>query len=356
MSKPDKQRKADWKRIALIVTSVLLSIILLLLAVAGIALNYLDKKLDKMNYVTGHATVSPEAASSMAMDEWFTLAPDDTTPFVDIGDITFPTEVTTPAGQGDHIVNILLVGQDAREGQGTQRSDSMILMTFNKATGGITLTSFMRDQFVQIPGYGSTKLCHAYQYGGMSLLNQTLFNHFGVEIHGNVEVNFSGFAKIIDLLGGVEITLTQKEADKLNEQEGWNLQPGFQRLNGAEALRYSRLRQIDSDFKRTERQRKVLLSLIDAYKNRPLTEMLSLMDEILPLITTNIPKQQIRSYLIELFPMLAKVKVGSMRLPAADTFTSGLVQISEGYMASCQYNIDFAANRKILDELFDTVP
>jgi hypothetical protein len=84
--------------------------------------------------------------------------------------------------------------------------------------------------------------------------------------------------------------------------------------------------------------------------------MLSLMDEILPLITTNIPKQQIRSYLIELFPMLAKVKVGSMRLPAADTFTSGLVQISEGYMASCQYNIDFAANRKILDELFDTVP
>jgi LCP family protein required for cell wall assembly len=356
MSKPNKKRKTDWKRVALIVTSVILSVVLLLLAAVGMALNYLDKKLDKMNYITGHATVSPEAASSMAMDEWLTMDPSDTTPFVNIDDITFPTEVTMPAGQGDHIVNILLVGQDAREGQGTQRSDSMILMTFNKATGGVTLTSFMRDQFVQIPGYGSTKLCHAYQYGGMDLLNQTLFNHFGVEVHGNVEVNFSGFAKIIDLLGGVEITLTQKEADKLNEQEGWNLQPGFQRLDGKEALRYSRLRQIDSDFKRAERQRKVLLSLIDAYKNQSLPEMLALLDDILPLITTNISKQQIRNYMIELFPMLAKVKVGSMRIPASGTFESGLVNISEGYMASCQYNIDFAANRKILDELFDKIP
>lgn len=356
MSEPKRKRKANWKRIALIVTSVFLAIILVLLAAAGVALNYLDKKLDQMNYVTGHPTVSPEAASSMAIDEWISIDPNDTTPYVDIEDITFPTEVTEPAGQGDHIVNILLVGQDAREGQGTQRSDSMILMTFNKSTGEITLTSFMRDQFVQIPGYGKTKLCHAYQYGGMDLLNQTLFNHFGVEIHGNVEVNFSGFAKIIDLLGGVEIELTQKEADKLNEQEGWSLEPGLQILDGKEALRYSRLRQIDSDFKRAERQRKVLLSLIDAYKNKPLTEMLALMDEILPLITTNIPKQQIRSYVIELFPMLAKVKVGSMRIPASGTFESGLVKVSEGYMASCQYNIDFAANRKILDELFDEIP
>lgn len=356
MSEPRKKQKKDGKRVALIVTSVLLSIILVLLAVLGFALNYLDEKLDKMNYVTGHPTVSPEDASSMAMDDLFTMATDDTTPYVDIGDITFPTELTQPTGQGDHIVNILLVGQDAREGQGTQRSDSMILMTFNKATGEITLTSFMRDQFVQIPGYGSTKLCHAYQYGGMNLLNQTLFNHFGVEIHGNVEVNFSGFAKIIDLLGGVDITLTKKEANKLNEQEGWNLKPGYQRLNGAEALRYSRLRQIDSDFKRTDRQRKVLLSLIDAYKNRPLSEMLDLLDEILPLITTNIEKNQIRSYLIELFPMLAKVKVGSMRIPVEGTFTPGLVHISEGYMASCQYNIDFAENRRILEELFDKVP
>lgn len=356
MSEPQKKRKANWKRIALVVSCVFLALVLVFLAVVGALLNYLDKSLDKMNYVTGDTTVSPEDASSMAMDEWISIDPSDTRPIVDIEDITFPTETTQPTGQGNHIVNILLVGQDAREGQRTQRSDSMILMTFNKSTGGITLTSFMRDQFVQIPGYGSTKLCHAYQYGGMTLLNQTLFNHFGVEVHGNVEVNFAGFAKIIDMLGGVDIKLTKKEADKLNELEGWSLAEGVNRLNGAQALRYSRLRSIDSDFKRTERQRKVLLSLIEAYKNRPLTEMLTLMDEILPLITTNIPKQQIRGYVIDLFPMLAKVKVGSMRLPVGGTFESGLVKVSEGYMASCQYNIDFAANRKVLEELFDEIP
>lgn len=356
MSKPQKKRKSSGKRITLIILCVVLALILVFLSIAGVVLNYFDRSLDKMNYVTGHHTVSPEDASSMAMDEWISIDPNDTRPYVSWEDLTLPTEVTTPTGQGEHIVNILLVGQDARKGQATQRSDAMIMMTFNKSTGEITLTSFMRDQFVNIPGYGYTKLCHAYQYGGMNLLNQTLFNHFGVEIDGNVEVNFSGFAEIIDLLGGVEIKLTQKEADKLNEQEGWSLKPGLQRLNGKEALRYSRLRQIDSDFKRTERQRKVLLSLINAYKNRPVTEMVKLLDKILPLITTNIPKEQIKSYVVELFPMLANVSVGSQRIPAKGTFSSGLVEISEGYMASCQYNIDFEANRKILDEMFDEIP
>lgn len=356
MSKPQKKRKANWKRIALIVTCVFLSLLLVLLAIAGVALNYLDKTLDKMNYVTGDTTVSPEDASSMAMDEWISIDPNDTTPYIDQSEITFPTEVTQPVGQGDHIVNILLVGQDARKGQGTQRSDAMILATFNKSTGEITLTSFMRDQYVQIPGYGATKLCHAYQYGGMTLLNQTLYNYYGVEVHGNVEVNFSGFSEIIDLLGGVEIKLTEKEANKLNELEGWSLTAGVNKLNGEQALRYSRLRSIDSDFKRTERQRKVLLSLINAYKNQPVTKMVELLDKILPLITTNIPKDQIYSYVWELFPMLAKTEVGSMRLPASGTFNSGLVKVSEGYMASCQYNIDFEANRRILEDLFDEIP
>ena len=356
MSKPQKKKKAAWKRVLLIVTCVILALLLVLLAVAGVALNYLDRSLDKLNYVTGHNTVSPEDASSMAMDEWISIDPSDTTPYVNAEDITFPTEITEPVGQGEHIVNILLVGQDAREGQGTQRSDSMILMTFNKSTGAVTLTSFMRDQYVQIPGYGATKLCHAYQYGGMSLLNQTLFNHFGVEVDGNVEVNFGGFSEIVDLLGGVDIKLTSQEAKKLNEQGGWNLTAGMNHLTGDQALRYSRLRAIDSDFKRTERQREVLLSLIEAYKNRPLTEMLSLMDKILPLITTNIPKEQIRSYVIDLFPMLAGGKVGSVRIPVSGTYVPGNIMVAEGYLASCLYNIDFAANRKVLEDLFDEIP
>lgn len=356
MSNERKRRKADGKRVALIITCIVLAVILVLLAVAGAVLNYIDKKLDKMNYVTGDTTVSPEDASSMAMDEWETIASGDTTPYIDATDITFATEPSYPVVDGDHIVNILMVGQDAREGQGTQRSDSMILATFNRSTGEITLTSFVRDQYVQIPGYGATKLCHAYQYGGMTLLNQTLYNHYGVVIDGNLEVNFSGFSQIIDLLGGVEIELTGAEARYINKKEGTDLKAGLNRLNGKEALRYSRIRYIDSDYQRTERQRKVLLSLIDAYKNLPPKEMLKLLDEILPLITTNIPKQDIYGYAMELFPMLSGVEVGSQRLPVNGTFDEGHIKVAEGYVASVQYNIDFAANRKILEKLFDEIP
>lgn len=358
MSEPQEGRKPVWKRVVKIIVIVLVVLLLVLLALASVLFIYVDKMMDKMNYVSGDTTVSPEVATSIDMEEWISIPSDGTEPVVDATDITFATEPAPPEEQGDHIINILLVGQDARPGEPPQRSDSMIMATFNKSTGKITLTSFMRDQYVQIPGYGNTKLCHAYSYGGMTLLNQTLYDHYGVEIDGNITVNFSGFADIVNMLGGVEIYLSQEEATALNRLSGgnWKLKEGINLLTGNQALRYSRLRHIDSDFQRTDRQRKVLLSLIEAYKDRPLGEMMAILEEVLPLITTNIPKDRIYRYAIDLFPMLTNSKVGSQRLPATGTFQSGLIKVSEGYMASCQYNIDFAANRKILKELFNEDP
>ena len=140
------------------------------------------------------------------------------------------------------------------------------------------------------------------------------------------------------------------------EEGRWSLKEGKQIMTGAQALRYSRLRHIDSDFQRTERQRKVILSLIEAYKNKPLNEMMAILEETLPLISTNIPKETIYWYAWSLFPMLGNSDVGSQRLPASGTFKAGLIKVSEGYMASCQYNIDFEANRKILEKLFAEKP
>lgn len=338
---------------------VLAALLLVLVAIAGVVFIYVDSVLDKMNYVSDDTTVTPEVASSIDQEEWITTAPDDTSPVVDATDVTFPTELPPVEEQGKDIVNIMLVGQDARPGEPPQRSDSMILMTFNRTTGQITLTSFLRDQYVQIPGFGNTKLCHAYSYGGMTLLNKTLDQHYGIEVDGNVTFNFDGFEKIIDMLGGVEITLTQKEATALNNlesQKKWGLKAGVQLLTGEQALRYARLRHIDSDFQRTERQRKVILSIIEAYKNCSLTEMMEILEETMPLITTNIPKSDIYSYAFSLFPMLSGAKIGTQQMPASGTFQSGLIKVSEGYMASCQYNIDFAANREILNKIFDDTP
>jgi LCP family protein required for cell wall assembly len=341
----------------LMITGIVVAVLLLLLLIAGLAsFFYMDGMLDKMNYDTAYTTVTPEVATSIDQEEWVPIPTDDTTPTVDIGDITFPDDLPDGDEQGDHIVNIMIVGQDARPGEPPQRSDSMILMTFNKASGEITLTSFLRDQYVQIPGFGKTKLCHAYSYGGMPLLNQTLYNHYGIEVDGNVTLSFEGFAEIIDLLGGVDIELTQEEATALNQLESkqnWGLKAGMQRLTGKQALRYSRLRHIDSDLQRTERQRKVIMSVIAAYKNCTLTEMTYILEKTMPMITTNIPKERIYRYAFSLFPMFATSKINSQRLPANGTFQSGLIRVSEGYMASCQYNIDFEANRKYLEKIFD---
>lgn len=338
------------------IVGIIMAALLLLLLIAGLAaFFYMDGMLDKMNYDTAYTTVTPEVATSIDQEEWVSIPTDDTTPTVDIGDISFPDDLPDVEGQGSHIVNIMIVGQDARPGEPPQRSDSMILMTFNKASGEITLTSFLRDQYVQIPGYGKTKLCHAYSYGGMPLLNQTLYNHYGIEVDGNVTLSFEGFAEIIDFLGGVDIELTQEEATALNQLESkqnWGLQAGMQRLTGKQALRYSRLRHIDSDFQRTERQRKVIMSVISAYKNCTLSEMTYILEKTMPLITTNIPKENIYRYAFSLFPMVASAKINSQRLPVNGTFQSGLIRVSEGYMASCQYNIDFAANRKYLEKIF----
>lgn len=350
MSKPEG-KKGNWQRRVLITICVILAVLLLLMICAGVVLNYLFGQINIQD-PADDTTLSAEDASSVAQEEWVTLDPEDTSPIYRPEDITFATESTDPLEQGDHIVNIMLVGQDARKGQGTQRSDAMILATFNKSQNTITLTSFMRDEYVEIPGYGHTKLCHAYQYGGMSLLNQVLKNYYGLRIDGNVEVNFSGFEDIIDLLGGVTMTLTTKEADFMNMKEGWSLSAGTQRLTGAQALRYARIRQIDTDYARTERQRKVLLSVMEEYKNQSLTKMIGLLQEILPLITTNMSEDQIMTYAMDLFGMLSTAQINTMRLPVDGTFEEGFITVSEGNYLWCQLNVDFAANREVLKDIF----
>jgi LCP family protein required for cell wall assembly len=268
---------------------------------------------------------------------------------------TEPTEppVTEPPTPMGDIVNILLVGQDRRPGENRARSDSMILVTFNKTTREITLTSFLRDSYVQIPGYKPHKLCHAFQYGGMSLLSKTLNVNFGVEVDGAISVDFSQFEQIIDYLGGVDIKLTQKEADFMNNEYGLSVEPGMQRLTGKEALCYSRIRKIDTDYRRAGRQRKVLLSLVERYKSLTVEEMLDMLEAVLPMITTNIPKEKIVPLAMELFPMLGTCEFKNQQIPAEGTFIGGDVKVRPGLKNWFEYNIDFEENRRILQEIFD---
>ena len=227
-------------------------------------------------------------------------------------------------GPGSDIMNILLIGQDAREGETQARSDSMILCTYNKKTQELTLTSFLRDLYVPIPGHGSNRINAAYSFGGASLLKKTITQNFGVAIDGCVEVDFSRFSEIIDYLGGVEIELRRDEANVINQETGSNLTEGINRLDGFQALTYSRIRKLDADgdFSRTNRQRKVINALADSLRSSGIKELTSLVSKILPMLTTDLSRGQILLYALDMLPSLARMEILSQRIPTDGTYTN----------------------------------
>lgn len=350
---------------------VLCVVLLLILVVMGAATGYVNYLLGHMNQVDPDEeyTMSGSEADNNFLDDddLSTIDPDSTEDIIHIDEIIHPG---IPSGDnsgnndaqdnqqpldvisGDHLVNILLVGQDRREGEGRQRSDTMILVTFNKSQNTVTLTSFMRDQYVAIPGYRPNKLNAAYQWGGMKLLTETMRVNFGVQVDGIVEVDFGGFQKVIDLVGGVDIKLTEAEVEYFNTTYDWGVEVGVNHLTGSQALSYARLRSIDTDYNRSARQRNVITALMNSCKRLSLTELLGLVDDVLPMISTNISNGQIISYVTDLFPMLTSASMNNARIPVDGTFQYGIVQVREGLTAWFQYNIDFYANNQYLNEIF----
>lgn len=157
--------------------------------------------------------------------------------------------------------NILIMGIDSR-GEEKSRTDTMMLLSHNKKTDEVKLTSFMRDIYADIPGYQSYKLNTAYYLGGADLLAETLRSMFGVEIHHYALVDFSNFEQMVDIAApdGVEIDV---EKD-MSELIGVSLEQGVHDLNGKELLGYARFRaDNEGDFGRVRRQQQVLAAMKD---------------------------------------------------------------------------------------------
>lgn len=341
-----KKAKGNGKRVLLTVAIVLLVIVLLLLIAAAFALAYLDK----MWSMTVHPDeVSRFTLSSSEIAELETMTePEDvggTDPTILPEDVTWATEPAETIGgeEVDHIINILLIGQDRRPGQGRQRSDAMILCTVNTDAKTLTMTSFLRDLYVQIPGYKDNRINAAYQFGGMPLLNQCLELNFGIQVDGNVEVDFNEFIRIIDLLGGVRVSLTEREAGYMN-QFGHDVYPGMNRLTGDEALAYARIRKLDNDFGRTNRQRTVLTSLLNKVKTMSFEEQYDLLLEILPLITTDIETSDILQYALTLLPILDELQVTTQHIPAKGAYYNARIRGMSVLVP------DLEENRRILVE------
>ena len=343
------------KRKVKIILCVILAIVLV--AVLGVTF-YTQYLLGRLNYADrNQPSLSQEEIDALQNGDGETLDPNFTGPYL-TGDEIDWGEVYATIGGDDSIVNVMLIGQDRRPGEDRARSDSMILVTFNKEKKTITMTSFMRDLYVKIPGgYLDNRINTAYSLGGIDLLNQTLLENFGVVVDATVEVDFGQFRNIIDLLGGVEIELDEAEARYINKKMNTrDVEPGVQILNGRQALWYARNRSTGgtSDFGRTNRQRTVLNALIEAYKNKPLTEMLGLLDDILPLITTDLTQGEVLNYVMALFPMFSECEIVTQQIPVQGGFYDATIrgmQVLVPYMdINRQALIDSLTNAETIEE------
>jgi len=288
---------------------ILLTFLLIFLILVLISIGYTLVMLGKINYV-GHqeATISPAELEYYVDQNKDAEIPEGQ----DIRLDTLPGEKI----ENQNMIHILLIGEDARLGEGRGRSDAMILCSIDTVKRKLMVISFMRDMYVTIPGYTDHKLNSAYAWGGMKLLSETLLLNFGIKPNACFAVNFQAFETVIDRLGGVDIILTAEEAKYIGCGQGIN------HLNGREALTYARIRSIgQGDFDRTARQRRIIQALIDQTGNIGAVQCHLLLEDLLPMVQTNAEREDVLSYSLALMPILTgEYEVEKLCIPAEETY------------------------------------
>lgn len=200
----------------------------------------------------------------------------------------------------DDVKNILLLGIDSGENRKTNsRSDAMILVSVNQKTKKVRMTSFSRAAYVAIQGHENTRLSHAYEYGGAALTIDTIERNYKIRIDNYASTTFQTFKEIINSIGGVSITLTGAEARALKSKitaQGLTYNgAGTYNMFGDLALNYVRLRKIDTDHARTQRQRNVLNAIANKMKGMNFIGLSMMLNKVLPLVTTDLTKAQLLS-------------------------------------------------------------
>lgn len=222
----------------------------------------------------------------------------------------------------DGIRNILLVGLDARPGETKSRSDTIVILTIDGNKNEIRMTSLLRDLYVSIPGRSNNRINTAWVYGGFELLRETIRENFGLEVDEYVAVDMSLLVDLIDQIGGLTLTVesTKQMAaingviDAYNYQfrlptnDGLLTGLGEQQMSGKQVQAYARYRKIDSDFKRTERQREVLTKIFEKLQTKSLVELSRLAAYAMDRVQTNLTLSDV----ISLIPVMYNMKDASI--------------------------------------------
>lgn len=255
----------------------------------------------------------------------------------------------------EDVYNILLVGTDNRAEGAVGRSDVMMLVSINQKTETIHLTSFLRDCYVAVPGYGKTRMNHSYAYGGPALLMETIETNFKVHVDRYVAVDFYSFMDVVDTLGGVWIYMNEDEIKTANKYI-WSMNvnqldlewsdgyiwgdAGWRKLTGKQALGHARNRFDGNDYERTARQRNIINQIINGCKYATPSTLVDLAQVILPQITTDMTKSEILSYAANVGAYIG-YDIEQHQIPAEGTYygatISGMSVISLDLDDNIQY-------------------
>lgn len=350
--------KKPSKRMIIIGMALLTVFVLVLLIVL-----FINSKLNKIDFDDGKSSGSGQVISA---DE------ETATAFDSEGlETTEPTAALTELMGSDTVLNVLLLGTDERELEFTDdaRADAVMILSLDFENTTAKLVSIQRGTGMPMlegqykDHYDMITCCFA--YGGADLIMRQIEECFKVEVDHYVRVNLNMLIKVIDVIGGVDVELTEKEAWYLNiVREGGSTYPylhqGFVRgdgsseeypfvegknhLTGVMALAYARLRAIDDDWHRVQRQRTVLQACAEKLKSADLATLNKLADEILPLVRTNFTKAEIAGLALKA-PGMIKAEIDQMTLPAEGTYGAMTGLFDRDVLA-----LDFDKNSRILQE------
>jgi LCP family protein required for cell wall assembly len=275
-----------------------LPLLLLIFVFTAIACNYPGYNQNSPVVQAGQTliTADPNATATPTPFQPSQLTPTaNTTLAVEITPDTDTTAgtLTRPA----NTVTLLVLGSDWRVNSG-YRTDVMIFVVLNTDTGAVSMTSFPRDLYVEIPGLGQERINTAQQYGGFSLTQSVFQSNFGITPDYYVMTNFQGFTSIIDSLGGIEVDASQNLTDTCKLPTAVNgycsFGPGKVFMDGDTALWYVRSRYSSSDFDRTRREQEVLTAVFKKLMSlNAITKIPTLYQQFSQNVETDLPLEEV---------------------------------------------------------------
>ena len=263
-------------------------------------------------------------------------------------------------------LNILLLGSDERSLSESARTDTMIICSINQSTREVKLTSIMRDVAVKYDDLGehngTYRINAANYFGGPEFAMKTVNECFGMNIQYYAMVNFFGFQKIAEALGGIDVDISEAEMNEINNKlyEQYKIARAIgeaaptvendlmttygpnTHLNGHQTLAYARVRSIDSDFSRAERQRTVLTQLAMKLKEKSIPELMALGYSMLSQVSTNMSGDMIMDITVQVLQG-GLDSIETFRIPVNNSYT--LEVRNEEAMF---YDVDWAVNQREL--------